>query len=126
MNSLSRRIQHSPGTPGEQMLDHRLGGGSSTCGRAAGRRPGVRVLRPVPAPQLPCRSEPELFFAEDPRKLERARELCRSCPVRAACLADALQRGEPWGVWGGEMLDRGAVIVAKRARGRPRKAGLAG
>jgi WhiB family transcriptional regulator, redox-sensing transcriptional regulator len=75
---------------------------------------------------LPCRSQPQLFFAEDPTDLERARELCHRCPVRSACLASALQRREPWGVWGGEMLNRGAVIAAKRARGRPRKAGLAG
>jgi WhiB family transcriptional regulator, redox-sensing transcriptional regulator len=79
-----------------------------------------------PSRRIPCRSQPELFFAEDPRDLERARELCQHCPVRSACLASALQRGEPWGVWGGEMLDHGAVITAKRARGRPRKPSLAG
>jgi WhiB family transcriptional regulator, redox-sensing transcriptional regulator len=74
---------------------------------------------------LPCRSDPELFFAEDPRALERAKALCGVCPVRAACLAGALQRREPCGVWGGEILLNGAVIAGKRARGRPRKVAVA-
>jgi WhiB family transcriptional regulator, redox-sensing transcriptional regulator len=71
--------------------------------------------------ELPCGSEPELFFAEKPQDVWRAKALCGQCPVRAACLAGALQRGEPWGVWGGELLLRGTVIPDKRPRGRPRK-----
>ena len=41
--------------------------------------------------------------------------------MQAACLAGALDRAEPWGVWGGEIFDRGVVIARKRPRGRPRK-----
>ena len=74
---------------------------------------------------LPCLSEPELYFAEDPQDLRRAKALCRRCPVRSACLAGALQRGEPCGVWGGELLLNGTVIADKRPRGRPRKADMA-
>lgn len=70
---------------------------------------------------LPCREDPELWFAERPAELELAKSLCAGCPMRAACLAGALDRGEPWGVWGGELFDRGAVIAFKRPRGRPRK-----
>ena len=33
----------------------------------------------------------------------------------------ALERREPWGVWGGELFDAGRVIPRKRPRGRPRK-----
>jgi WhiB family redox-sensing transcriptional regulator len=66
-----------------------------------------------------------LFFAEDPQDLRRAKALCDDCPVRSACLAGALQRAEPAGVWGGELLLRGVVIADKRPRGRPRKADLA-
>ena len=94
-------------------------------GPRPGRRAGTRALRLVPAPPLPCLTEPDLYFAEDPRDLERAKQLCRPCPVRVTCLAGAQQRREPWGVWGGEILDRGAVIADKRARGRPRKADIA-
>lgn len=71
---------------------------------------------------LPCRDyDPELFFAESPDDVELAKSLCHSCPVRAACLAGALERREPWGVWGGELLVQGVVVPRKRPRGRPRK-----
>jgi WhiB family redox-sensing transcriptional regulator len=85
----------------------------------------MHARRVTVAAALPCQSEPELFFAEDPQDLRRAKALCRYCPVRAACLAGALQRGEPCGVWGGELLLRGVVIADKRPRGRPRKADVA-
>jgi WhiB family transcriptional regulator, redox-sensing transcriptional regulator len=72
--------------------------------------------------QLPCRREnPELFFAETPHDVELAKTLCQTCPVRRECLAGALERREPWGVWGGELFLQGAVIPRKRPRGRPRK-----
>jgi WhiB family redox-sensing transcriptional regulator len=71
---------------------------------------------------LPCRvQDPDLWFAERPAELEQAKRLCAECPVRAACLAGALDRAEPWGVWGGEIFDRGVVIARKRPRGRPPK-----
>ncbi len=71
---------------------------------------------------LPCRTnDPDLWFAESPSDLERAKALCTDCPARLACLSGALERREPWGVWGGEIFERGAVIARKRPRGRPRK-----
>jgi WhiB family redox-sensing transcriptional regulator len=74
---------------------------------------------------LACSAHPDLFFAELPGDVARAKALCRDCPVRAACLTDALDRGEPCGVWGGELFLNGAVVRDKRARGRPRKSSLA-
>ena len=72
--------------------------------------------------QLPCRTaDPELYFAESPSDVELAKALCQDCPVRVECLAGALERREPWGVWGGELFLSGAVIPRKRPRGRPRK-----
>ena len=71
---------------------------------------------------LPCRREdPELYFAESPSDVELAKALCQDCPVRTECLAGALERREPWGVWGGELFLSGVVIPRKRPRGRPRK-----
>lgn len=85
----------------------------------------ISVLDPrvgVVDEQLPCRREnPELFFAESPADVEVAKALCLGCPIRAECLAGALDRREPWGVWGGELFLQGAVIARKRPRGRPRK-----
>lgn len=75
---------------------------------------------------LPCREgDADLWFAEAPAELERAKVLCGHCPIQAECLAGALRREEPWGVWGGEIFERGAVIPRKRPRGRPSKADLA-
>src|SRR5437588_848244 len=47
---------------------------------------------------------------------------CQACPVREACLAGALARREPWGVWGGELISNGKILANKRKRGRPPKA----
>ena len=74
---------------------------------------------------LPCTEDPELFFAESPEDVETAKAMCRGCKARLACLTGALERGEPWGVWGGELLMRGAIIPRKRPRGRPRKTEVA-
>ena len=74
------------------------------------------------AERLPCRKEdPELFFAESPSDVETAKALCQTCPVLAECLAGALERREPWGVWGGQLFISGVVVPRKRPRGRPRK-----
>ena len=70
---------------------------------------------------LPCTEDPELFFAESPQDVELAKAMCRGCRARLACLAGALDRREPWGVWGGELLMSGAIMPRKRPRGRPRK-----
>jgi WhiB family transcriptional regulator, redox-sensing transcriptional regulator len=71
---------------------------------------------------LPCRvNNPELWFAESPNDVESAKALCLDCPVRALCLDGALERREPWGVWGGQLFLQGVVIPRKRPRGRPRK-----
>lgn len=71
---------------------------------------------------VPCRvQDADLWFADTPAELELAKDLCGICPARLACLAGALERREPWGVWGGEIFERGAIIARKRPRGRPRK-----
>jgi WhiB family redox-sensing transcriptional regulator len=90
---------------------------------------------PLPAPfstvgmpssqRLPCTDDPDLFFAESPADVEYAKALCRTCPLQAECLSGALQRSEPWGVWGGELFLRGVVVPRKRPRGRPRKTEVA-
>ena len=71
---------------------------------------------------VPCRvQDADLWFAETPSELEQAKAMCAYCPARLACLAGAIERREPWGVWGGEIFDHGAIIAHKRPRGRPRK-----
>ena len=84
--------------------------------------PSATADRQAVASAMPCLTEdPELFFAESPADVELAKSLCADCPVRTACLAAALERREPWGVWGGELFVAGVVVPRKRPRGRPRK-----
>ena len=72
---------------------------------------------------LPCRTnDPELWFAERTAEVEEAKALCRTCPLVEGCLAGAVERREPWGVWGGEVFVDGVVVARKRGRGRPSKA----
>ena len=69
---------------------------------------------------LPCRREnPQLWFSDLPADLQLAKAYCRPCPMRRVCLAGAVERHEPHGVWGGEIFSRGAIIPEKRPRGRP-------
>ena len=71
----------------------------------------------------PCRdaADPDLWFAERTGDILRAKEACLSCPLREACLAGALERREPWGVWGGQSFVDGVIVAHKRGRGRPPK-----
>lgn len=87
----------------------------------------LTVFEPVAADdELPCRTtDPELFFAESPADVEFAKTVCAACPIREACLSGALERKEPWGVWGGELFVQGVVVARKRPRGRPRKTDVA-
>jgi WhiB family redox-sensing transcriptional regulator len=62
-----------------------------------------------------------IFFSEDLYDIARAKHLCGTCPVKERCLDGAIERREPWGVWGGELFIRGVVVPRKRPRGRPRK-----
>jgi WhiB family transcriptional regulator, redox-sensing transcriptional regulator len=90
---------------------------SATYPRSGRRAP----LQPAAVRQLPCSSDPDLFFADAPEDVRRAKALCAACPIRLACLAGALERGEPHGVWGGALFLHGTIVAGKRPRGRPRK-----
>jgi len=68
-----------------------------------------------------CRTvSPEVFFHPEGergsarrRREERAKRVCRACPVLEQCRAHALAAREPYGVWGGlseeERLTLGAA-----------------
>lgn len=62
-----------------------------------------------------------LFFSDDLIDIGRAKAMCGKCPLAASCLSDALEREEPWGVWGGELLLSGRIVANKRPCGRPPK-----
>lgn len=62
-----------------------------------------------------------LFFSDDEFDLARAKAICGKCGLAPTCLSDALERAEPYGVWGGQLLIEGVIVEMKRGRGRPPK-----
>lgn len=79
----------------------------------------------VRAPQARCADGhgtlTHLFFSDDVLDIARAKAICSKCKLTASCLDSALDRAEPWGVWGGELIENGRIVVHKRPRGRPPK-----
>ena len=63
----------------------------------------------------------ELFFSEQLDDIARAKAVCAGCPVADPCLEGAIDRREPWGVWGGQLFANGRILPFKRKRGRPPK-----
>lgn len=74
--------------------------------------------------QARCASETssnDVFFSEELQDIAAAKTICAECPVVAPCLEGAIERREPWGVWGGQLFMNGKVLMVKRRRGRPPK-----
>jgi WhiB family redox-sensing transcriptional regulator len=113
---MSTRTSHLGGTPEKAYTNTVLG-----MYRNQVRLGGGMLDRPIDDElALPCRAfGPDLWFADTPAGVDQAKRLCGLCPIRVKCLAGALLRGEPCGVWGGEIFENGEVIPFKRPRGRP-------
>lgn len=62
-----------------------------------------------------------LFFSDDEFDIARAKAICGKCGLAPSCLSDAIDRVEPYGVWGGHLVVEGVVVAVKRGRGRPPK-----
>ena len=62
-----------------------------------------------------------IFFSEELQDIATAKRICASCPVMLDCLQGAVDRHEPWGVWGGQMFINGRILATRRRRGRPPK-----
>lgn len=66
-------------------------------------------------------AHPDIFFpsrtSPHAARIEaEAIAICEQCEVREACLADALKRNEPFGIWGGKTPEERAKI-RRRLRG---------
>lgn len=66
---------------------------------------------------------PEIFYPEPGEGCNIARyakRICLACPVRAACLNEAIQNHEQYGIWGGLtererlLLNRGEPVPVRR------------
>ncbi len=63
----------------------------------------------------------DLFFSDEIPAIRAAKAICATCPLADPCLDGAVQRREPWGVWGGQLFKDGKILAVKRPRGRPPK-----
>ncbi|EGD43250.1 WhiB-related protein [Nocardioidaceae bacterium Broad-1] len=66
------------------------------------------------APLAACRTavQPDAMFVRG-GKQNKAKQICVGCPVRAECLAEALDNQIDWGVWGG-MTERERRALLRR------------
>lgn len=66
--------------------------------------------------------DPSAWFpdkGEHGTRQDAAKAICRACPVRQPCLAYALARHEPHGIWGGTTAaERNRPQRAARRRGK--------
>ena len=78
-----------------------------------------------------CRGtdEPDVFFPGSdsglkPVEVEEAKSICQRCPVMSDCLVTALERREPYGVWGGLDEDERRALLGgeETADARPASA----
>lgn len=71
-----------------------------------------------------CRNKANRYFDpwdSDDKALEpsaTAARLCAACPVRRACLIEAIANAEPYGTWGGLTLKQRKQLTRARTRVR--------
>jgi WhiB family transcriptional regulator, redox-sensing transcriptional regulator len=99
----------------------RNAGFDPNTGNALARRvlpPSTRSERPawMDAGRCVTGGNPDAFFPIHASDTAAAKQACASCPVRAECLAYALEHDQRYGVWGG--LDETERDALRRRRGR--------
>lgn len=52
------------------------------------------------------------FFSQRVDEIIKAKRICATCPIRQECYERAVQRKEPWGIWGGAKFDNGVVVAS--------------
>jgi WhiB family redox-sensing transcriptional regulator len=63
-----------------------------------------------------AQTDPEVFYPEKGVNPEKAKRICRSCPVVAECLEFALTTYQGFGVWGGKSpIERREIRMHRRA-----------
>jgi WhiB family redox-sensing transcriptional regulator len=61
-------------------------------------------------------TDPDGFYPDMGGSTRGAKRVCAGCVVRVDCLEDALERREPFGVWGGKSTKERDKIAAERRR----------
>ena len=66
---------------------------------------------------LCAQTDPEAFHPDRGESTGPAKAVCLACPVRAECLAYALERNERHGVWGGASPQERRALLRHAAEG---------
>ena len=86
------------------------------------RRGEIPIVGPAACTQISGdrAARVRVFFSQDRKVIDQAKAICAGCPRRESCLEGALERREPWGVWGGELFRNGHVVTNREPRHRHR------
>ena len=84
------------------------------------RRGEIPIVGPAACTQMSGdrAARVRVFFSQDRKVIDQAKAICAGCPRRESCLGGALERREPWGVWGGEQFRNGHVVTNRKRRPR--------
>ena len=84
------------------------------------RRGEIPIVGPAACTQISGdrAARVRVFFSQDRKVIDQAKTICAGCPRRELCLEGALERREPWGVWGGELFRNGHVVINRKRRPR--------
>jgi len=84
------------------------------------RRGDIPIVGPAACTQISGdrAARVRVFFSQDRKVIDQAKAICAGCPRRESCLEGALERREPWGVWGGELFRNGHVVINRKRRPR--------
>ena len=84
------------------------------------RRGEIPIVGPAACTQISGdrAARVRVFFSQDRKVIDQAKAICAGCPRRESCLEGALERREPWVVWGGELFRNGHVLTNRKRRPR--------
>ncbi|WP_327073846.1 WhiB family transcriptional regulator [Kitasatospora purpeofusca] len=118
LNGAATRTPHRPVRPAATVLSEIRPGADGDLRGAACKGADTDLFYPDPEEMGPEVAE----WSE-----RRAKMICAGCPVQSLCLADALERKEPAGIFGGLNERERSTLLRRAERSRARvNTGVAG
>lgn len=81
----------------------------------------VANFEPTMFSEAPCVGRTGVFYSHVLEDINEAKSLCETCPHINPCLDYAISNHEPEGVWGGQLILRGHIVLRRNTspgRGR--------
>src|SRR5256885_3625887 len=112
--SAERSVELHPNAMGGRGLgaNERSNHGERTRGESKGGSGNMSMVVDWPSVAACRNGDPDALFVQGAEQ-NVAKRICRSCPVRYECLADALDNRIEFGVWGG-MTERERRALLRR------------